>query len=137
MGLFGEITGFGSGGNPDAHVLDDAAYEDYFLKAAGAISNSNAPTNDMRNGINSAALSELANLQNNAAGRKKTFSEDMARSFGANLQNRARAAGGTGNLAQALSAPGSMYDAQAREEARGYNDLLSQATRDLSTLGGV
>lgn len=136
-GLLGEITGFGGGGNPDTHNLDDAAYEDYFNKAMGDIRGASAGTAGARGQINNALQGQLAGLENNAAGRKKNFEEDMSRSFGDTIQQRARAAGGTGNLAQVLNPGGAAYDAQARQTARGYNDLYSQATRDLGSLEGI
>lgn len=134
---FGEVTGFGSNGNPDPHALNDAAYEDYYTQALNGVQNSGAGTADMRAGIQSGVNDQLAGLANNSAGRKKQFGEDMSRSFGNDVQTKARAAGGTGNLAQAISPTGSMYDSQARQTARGYNDLYSQATKDLGSLTGI
>lgn len=134
---FGEVTGFGSNGNPNPHVLDDAAYEDYYNKAINAVSGAGGGTAAERGQIQNILSGQLGQLENNAAGRKKNYEEDMARSFGNDVQSRARSAGGTGNLAQALSPTGSMYDSEARALSRGYNDLYSQATKDLGSLQGV
>jgi len=135
--FFGEVTGFGSNGNPDPHNLNDAAYEDYYQQALADIKNSGEGTQGMRDKIQSAVMAQLAGLDDNAAGRKKNFEEDMSRSFGNNIQQRARAAGGTGNLASVLNPGGAAYDAEARARARGFNDLYSQATKDIGSLQGV
>jgi hypothetical protein len=137
MDLWGEITGFGGEGNPDPHNLDDAAYEDYYQKALAGVQNSGQGTDAMRSGIQSGVMGQLAGLDNQAAGRKKNFEEDMSRSFGNDVQQRSRAAGGTGNLSQSMNPSGSMYDAEARQTSRGYNDLYSQATKDLGSLAGI
>lgn len=133
--LFGEATGFGSNGNPDPHNLDDAAYEDYYQKALSGIQSSGSGTNSA--GVQDALNGQLSGLDNNMAGRKKAFGEDMSRSFGNDVQQKARASGGTGNLAQSMSTSGGQYDSEARQASRGYNDLYSQGTKDLSTLSGV
>lgn len=135
--FFGEVTGFGSNGNPDPHNLNDAAYEDYYQQALNDIQGTASGTQLMREKIQNAVLSQLAGLDDNMAGRKKNFEEDMSRSFGNNIQQRARAAGGTGNLAQVLNPGGAAYDAEARARARGFNDLYSQATNDIGKLQGV
>ncbi len=136
--LFGEQTGFGGNGNPDPHNLNDAAYEDYYNKAVAGL-NDVGKTGQMgaiRSGLEGSINSQLANLDNNAAGRKQNFLEDSARSFSADAQNRARAAGGTGNLAQTLSMPGSAYDSEARGVGRGLNDLNSKSIQDIGSLTG-
>lgn len=133
-GPLGDMTGIGAK-NFDPHNLDDAGYEDYYNKAINGINNSGASTNAA--GVQNALNGQLAGLDDNMAGRKKAFGEDMSRSFGNNIQQKGRAAGGTGNLAQTLSPQGGMYDSEARQTARGYNDLYSQGTKDLSTLSGV
>lgn len=87
--------------------------------------------------INQALESQLGQLDNNAAGRKQMFQEDMSRQFAGDTQNLARARGGTGTLASALRPSGQMYDAQARQTARGLNDLYGQALNDLSSASNV
>lgn len=133
----GGLLGIGGKGNPNPHVQDDASYEDYYNSAVGDVMNSANGTKDMRDALQRSIQGQLAGLDNNAEGRKKNFEEDMARSFGNDMQSRARAAGGTGTLAQVLNPRGEMYDAQARQTARGYNDLYSQATNDIGKLTGM
>lgn len=87
--------------------------------------------------IEKAIADQLGGLEDNSAGRKADYMEDMGRSFATDTQNLARAKGGTGNLASALRPSGEMYDAQARATSRGLNDLYSQATDDISKLGGA
>lgn len=87
--------------------------------------------------INQALESQLGQLDNNAAGRKQMFQEDMSRQFAGDTQNLARARGGTGTLASALRPSGQMYDAQARQTARGLNDLYGQAMNDLSSASNI
>lgn len=137
--LFGDVTGFGSNGNPDPHNTDPTAYADLYNQALGGIQGVGASGNlaDMRNGIEGSAKGMIGDLENNAAGRKKNFQEDMARGFQADMTSRARAAGGSGNMAQVLSAPGSMYDSESRANSRGLNDLYGQAVTDLGNLSGV
>lgn len=135
--FFGEITGFGGSGNPATHNIDDDAYATIYNSALEDLNGMNAGTKAERDSIQNALRGQIADLENNAAGRKANFAEDMSRSFAADTQNRARSAGGTGNLAQVLSSPGSNYDAQARGLSRGYNDLYSQATNDLGSLQGI
>ena len=135
--LFGEATGFGGNGNPDPHNLNDAAYEDYFTRAMSQLGSIGSGTQDMRDKIQSGVMGQLADLDNNAAGRKKNFLEDMGSSFAADMQNRARSAGGTGTMAQVMNPSGGFYDSQARQVSRGLNDLYSKATDDLSQLQGV
>lgn len=134
---FGEATGVGGSGNPRTHNVDDSAFEDYFNSAMQTLNSMGSKTQPERDQIQNSMRGMLADLENNAAGRKKHFSEDMSRSFGSNTQNRARAVGGTGNMLQAMSMPGGAYDSQARETARGYNDLYGQAVDDLGQLQGV
>lgn len=137
--IFGEVTGFGSNGNPNPHNMDENAYSELYNEALAGIKGVGASGKnlEMREGIENSALSMLGDLENNAAGRKANFQEDMARGFSADMQNRARAAGGTGNLAQVLSPGGGFYDSQARAQSRGLNDLYGQAINDLGNLGGV
>jgi hypothetical protein len=135
--VFGELTGLGGSGNPEPHNIDPGAYDQLFQAAMSDLGGMAAPTSVIRKKLQGGVEGQLDQLDNNAAGRKKNFEEDMSRSFGNDIQTRARAAGGTGNLAQSLSPTGAMYGAQARATARGYNDLYSQATQDLGSLSGI
>lgn len=138
-GIFSEITGFGGSGDQDPHNMDPDAYAHLYNEALAGINAVGADGNlkTLRDNQEQAAITMLGDLQNNAEGRKQNFMEDMARGFQADVTNRARAAGGTGNLAQSLSAPGSMYDSQARATSRGLNDLYGQAIDDLGGLSGI
>lgn len=137
--LFGEVTGLGSNGNPDPHNMDENAYAHLYNEALSGINAVGTTGNNkaMREGVENSAMSMLGDLENNAAGRKANFQEDMARGFQADMTNKARSAGGTGNLAQVLSPSGGNYDSQARAQSRGLNDLYSTAITDLGNLGGV
>lgn len=144
MGLLGDIGNgissaagvFGIGGkaNPNTYNLDDAAYEDYYNSALGDINNAYSAEDPQRAKINSSLSGMLGNLDNNAAGLKKNYEEDTSRSFGDAMQQRARSAGGTGNLAQALNPSGAALDAQARQTSRGYTDLYNTAVNQLGSL---
>lgn len=136
---FGEVTGFGGHGTADPKNMDENAYRHLYEEAIAGLQGVGESGNNkaMREGVEKSALSMLGDLENNAAGRKQNFMEDMARGFSADMQGRARAAGGTGNMAQALNAPGSFYDSEARARSRGLNDLYSTAINDLGNLGGV
>lgn len=136
---FGEITGFGGKGQADPKNMDENAYRHLYEEALAAISGVGSSGNNaaMREGVEKSALSMLGDLENNAEGRKQNFMEDMSRGFQADMTGRARAAGGTGNMAQALSAPGDFYDSEARARSRGLNDLYSAAINDIGNLGGV
>ena len=133
--LFGEQTGFGSNGNPNPHNIDSNAFRYYYDNAKNDLNSvgEGIPTDK----LTSALSGQLEGLDNNMAGRKQNFMEDMARGFSADTQNLARAKGGTGGMANAFNNVGSMYDAQSRGTSRGLNDLYSQGTKDLATLGGV
>jgi len=112
-------------------------YDGYYEQAMKDIYNTGAGTQDMRNQIQSAAGSQLAGLADNSAQRKSQFAEDMNRSFGGQVQELARAKGGTGTLQQALRPSGQLADANARATARGYTDLYSQGVNDLGKIQGV
>lgn len=137
--IFGEVTGFGSNGNPNPHNMDPTVYSELYDKALQGILDVGSGGNNgaMRGKVEGAALSALDNLDNNAAGRKEDFMEDMSRGFSADMQNKARAAGGTGNLASVLTPAGGTYDAEARARSRGLNDLYSKAIDDIGQLGNV
>ena len=136
-GFVGEVTGFGGSGDPRTHNIGDVAFEDYFNKALADLQSVGDSSAGNRAAIESAMKGMLGDLDNNMAGRKKNFEEDMARSFGANVQNRARAAGGTGNMAQVMNPSGASMDAEARARARGFTDLYSQGVNDLGSLQGM
>lgn len=87
--------------------------------------------------INKALEQQLGQLDDNAAGRKQMFQEDMSRQFSGDVQNLARARGGTGTLASALRPSGNMYDSQARATSRGLNDLYGQALNDLGAASNI
>lgn len=137
--LFGEVTGFGGHGNPNPRNTDPEAYRQLYEEALGQIQGVGTDKNSMamRGGIEDAAIGAIGDLENQAAGRKANFMEDMSRGFAADTQNLARARGGTGTLAQVLSPSGGMYDAQARATSRGLNDLYSRAVSDIGSLQGV
>lgn len=136
---FSEFTGFGGKGNPDPHNLDPDAYMHLYNEAVTGLNEvgNTGKMGQMRSSIEDSATSMLADLENNAAGRKANFQEDMARGFSADMQNKARAAGGSGNLASVLNPGGGAYDSQARAQSRGLLDLEAQAINDLAGLGGV
>lgn len=137
--IFGEVTGFGSNGNPNPHNTEPTVYAELYNDALNQINSVGTKDEDkkFRDSIQQTAQGQLADLENNAAGRKSNFMEDMSRGFGADMQNRARAAGGSGTMAQTMNAPGSMYDSQARATSHGLNDLYSQAVDDLGAIQGV
>lgn len=137
--LFSETTGFGGKGNPNPHNMDPEAYSQFYNEALAGIQNVGTDPNmaKMRGSIEDSANSMLGDLENNAAGRKANFQEDMARGFQADMTSKSRAAGGTGNLASVLNPSGGAYDSQARAQSRGLNDLYSMAVDDLGQLGGV
>lgn len=136
---FSEITGFGGKGNPNPHNMDPEAYSYLFNEALAGIEGAgkSESMSKMRGSIEDSANSMLGDLENNAAGRKANFQEDMARGFQADMTSKARSAGGTGNLASVLSPGGGDYDSQARAQSRGLNDLYSAAINDLGSLQGV
>ena len=136
---FGQFTGFGGSGGIDPQEVDPGAYSDLYEKALAGVQSvgNTGKMPDIRNSIESSALSYLKDLDNNAAGRKANFLEDQSRAFGADTQNLARARGGTGTLAQVLKPSGAMYDSQSRATARGLVDLQGQAVKDLGSLSGI
>lgn len=125
--------------NPEAY---SALYEDA-LRELNAVGNSAdskwraEQSKQQRGALGGVLMDQIGGLEDNAAGRKQNFLEDQSRAFGADVQNLARAKGGTGTLAQALRPTSGMYDSQARATSRGLNDLYSQATQDLGTLSNV
>jgi len=135
----GQFTGFGGSGKIDPQEVDPGAYSDLYDKALAGVQSvgNTGKMPDIRNSIESSALSYLKDLDNNAAGRKANFLEDQSRAFGADTQNLARARGGTGTLAQVLKPSGAMYDSQSRATARGLVDLQGQAVKDLGSLQGI
>lgn len=121
----------------DAYSVSPEAYSDLYQSALRQFEQLNNDQRGKQMEFMGAIDPMLGDLQNNMAGRKKNFQEDMARGFQADTQNLARARGGTGTLAQALKPSGEMYGAQARARARGLNDLYSQGIQDLSGLQNV
>lgn len=139
MGFFRDITdslGF-TKPNADQYATDPLAYSDLYEKALAELKGIGWDTEGNRAQIIDALGGQLGDLENNAAGRKKNYLEDMGRSFSTDTQNLARAKGGTGSLAGALRNSGQMYDSQARATSRGLNDLYSQANQDLAGLTDV
>ena len=143
MSLIKQLAaGFGLGGGASEarqYGADPEAYSQLYhaaLKTMADVGIDDA-SKAQRNSINQILQGQLGGLEDNAAGRKKNFLEDQARGFNADAQSLARAKGGTGTLRQAMRMPGSMYDSQARANARGLNDLYSQATADLGNLQGI
>jgi len=145
MGFFSDVLdtvgttlGFSSG-NPEQYNVDPNAYSEFYEQAMKDIYNiGNDPASQqMRQGIQGAAQSQLEGLANNSAQRKQQFGEDMNRSFAGQTQELARSKGGTGTLAQALRPSGAMADANARATARGYTDLYSQGVKDLGSIQGI
>lgn len=144
MGLLGKIGAQFGFARPEAQqanynigdpqynaAMDDITASISELQAAGG------SLSPQRKKLEAQILSQLAELDDNAAQRKQYFMEDMARGFGADVQNLARARGGTGTMAQTMMPSGQMYDAQARQRSRGLLDLKGQALQDLSSLGGL
>lgn len=135
-----DALGF-TGGAEDAAAfnMDPAAYKELYEQALKGIQDVGTDPNSrmIRGGLENATIGQIEGLENQSAGRKANFEEDMARGFQADVQNLARAKGGTGTLAQALRPSGEMYDAQARARSRGLNDLYSQATQDIGNLQGI
>lgn len=134
--------GFGIGGGAGEardYASDPEAYKELYEQALMQMKGVGQDEASLKNrkSIENVLGGQLEGLEDNAAGRKQNFMEDMSRGFQADTQNLARARGGTGTLAQALRPSGEMYDAQARATSRGLNDLYSQATQDLGSLQGV
>lgn len=132
--------GFGGGaGEARDYATDPEAYAELYNQALAQMQGVGQDAASMKNrqAIEGILADQLGGLEDNAAGRKQNFLEDMSRSFQADTQSLARSRGGTGTLAQALRPSGEMYDAQARATSRGLNDLYSQATQDLGALQGV
>ncbi len=132
----GESLGFK---RPNANTVDPNSYSGYYEQAMKDIYNTgNDPASQqMRQGIQGAAQAQLGGLAENSAQRKAQFAEDMNRSFGGQVQELARAKGGTGTLQQALRPSGQLADANARATARGYTDLYSQGIKDLQGVQGI
>ena len=139
MSFFGDISQALGFSRPDANTVDPNSYSGFYeqaMKDIYGIGNDPA-SQQMRQGIQGAANSQLEGLANNSAERKSQFAEDMNRSFAGQTQELARAKGGTGTLAQALRPSGVMADANARATARGYTDLYGQGIKDLQGIQGV
>jgi len=130
-----------SGGAKEAERFhqNPAAFEEFYQQALAEMQGVGRDPASMANrqSIEKILGEQLGQLDNNAAGRKQNFMEDMNRGFSADTQSIARARGGTGNMAQAMKMGGGMYDSQARAQSRGLNDLYSQAVQDLGSLQGV
>lgn len=137
--LFGEVTGFGGNGNPNPHNTSPEEYAHLYREALAGVEavGADEKSKKFRSGIDDSAIAMLGDLENNAAGRKANFQEDMARGFQADMTSRGRAAGGSGNLASTLNPSGDYYDAQARAQSRGLIDLESAAINDLAGLGSI
>lgn len=139
MSFLGDISESLGFSRPDPYTVDPGQYQGYYeqaMKDIYGIGNDPA-SQQMRQGIQGAANSQLAGLADNSAQRKQQFAEDMNRSFAGQTQELARAKGGTGTLAQALRPSGAMADANARATARGYTDLYGQGIKDLQGIQGV
>ncbi len=139
MSFFSDITDSLGFTRQDPRNVDPNAYSGFYeqaMKDIYGIGNDPA-SQQMRQGIQGAANSQLEGLANNSAQRKAQFAEDMNRSFAGQTQELARAKGGTGTLAQALRPSGAMADANARATARGYTDLYGQGIKDLQGIQGV
>lgn len=132
----GEATGLVK---PKAQNVAPEYGQELFQQSTGAFNEVGKDPALMRQRelISKALEAQLGGLEDNAAGRKANFQEDMARGFAADTQNLARARGGTGTLASALRPSGDMYDSQARATSRGLNDLYGQAMQDLGSAANV
>lgn len=137
--FFGEVTGFGGNGNPNPHNTSPLAYAELYDQALGNINKvgTEGDLAKLRSGVGASAVDMLGDLENNAAGRKQNFMEDMNRGFTADVNSLARARGGTGTLKQALQPSGAMYDSQARATSRGLNELYSMAVNDLGNINSI
>lgn len=124
---------------PKAEEVSPEYGQELFQKGESAFKDLGSDPNlqKQRELINKALEGQLGQLDNNAAGRKRMFEEDMSRQFSGDVQNLARARGGTGTLASALRPSGNMYDSQARATSRGLNDLYGQAMQDLGSASNI
>lgn len=136
LGTGAEALGLKTG---DTAQIDPLAFKELYEAALQEMQGvgKDASSIAQKDAINSALLSQLGALSDQAKGREQNFLEDQSRAFSSDVQNLARARGGTGTMAQALRPSGQMYDAQARSTSRGLNDLYSKATQDLASLSGV
>lgn len=143
MGFFGDIGNSALEGlglkKGDAHTVDPNMYGGYYDDAMKDLQNAGVggANQEIRSQIENQALQQLGDLNNNAAGRKKNYLEDMSRDFEANTNSVARARGGTGTLQQALIPNGQMADANNRATSRGLLDLQGQAVTDLGKIQGL
>lgn len=130
----GNALGFGGGASEAAkYNQDPSAYSELYQDAVDWIkqTGTDAKSKQLRSGLQDAAIARLNENSTLPEKRKNQFLQDQSRSFSADVQNLARAKGGTGTLAQVSRPTGAMYDAQARETARGLNDLYGQAQQDI------
>lgn len=139
MGFFKKVGQMLGVVRPDVHNVNPEAYSELYDKAAAEWNKVGGSAQDLSNNaaIGQSVGDMLGGFADNQAGRKALFQEDMARGFSADAQNLARAKGGTGSLQNSLRMNGGMYDSQAREQARGLNDLYSQGIKDMSGLAGI
>lgn len=153
MGLFsdigkglGQLTGFGSAGRESitqGTTVDPEAYKQLYEQALaelrGVDTNMSSADRGFQDQIRQAAIGQLGDLQNNAAGRKQNFMEDTSRGFSSDLASLARAQGGTGNMANVFGGKslGQAFDAQSRARSRGLIDLQGQALKDLQATQGI
>jgi len=140
MGFFKDLSNSLGFTKADAETVDPEAYSDLYQKALAELEGvgRNTASSTNKDLINSTLQGQLENLDNNAAGRKMNYMEDMSRGHASEVNNIARATGGTGTLKQALrTGGGAANDQYQRNTSRGLNDLYSQATKDLSSLQGV
>ena len=135
---FNQATGFGANTNPNPQ-MDPNAYSGLYNSALGSIQGvgQDQGTQQMTNGVEGAANSALANLQNNAAGAKSNFTQQMGQGFSTNMQNAAVAKGGTGGMAQAYTPTGSTYGQEATAESQGQQQIANNAVGQISSLNNV
>lgn len=146
MGFLSDALKFTGLKGPDQHNADMGAGLQEYLDALKQYESSigdisqigqSGQMSPMRQKLESQIMEQLAQLDNNAAGRKQQFMSDMGRGFQTDTQNLARAKGGTGSMIQAMTPSGQMYDAQARERARGLLGLQDQALQHIGQLQGM
>lgn len=138
MGILRSLTDTLGFTAPDAKTTQvDFGHQLYDNAAAGVKDVGSDPNGKaLRSGVEQAALNQLGLLQNNAAGKKRAFLEDMSRGYGADTQQRARAAGGTGTMAGVMGNSAGI-DAEARARSRGLVDLQDQAIGQIGQIQGL
>ena len=140
MGIFnkiGQAMGLASG---DQFNVDPEAGNEYYKQALADLQGvgQSGKMPQVRSSLENQILSQLGQWDNNAAAKKQQFMQDMSRGFSNNVQNAARARGGTGGSMLQSMMPGSGdYEAQSRAQSGGLLSLNDQALQALGQLGGM